>query len=78
MQRKPQPTRRKNTIVAVGEGSTKLPAESEVFEVAVTTFLRHCRIKNLTSMTLEYYLDVLSMLRKLLTNQGIDRPMDVT
>lgn len=72
------PVRRKNTIAVSGTVSTSLPPESEDFDAAAATFLRNCRIKNLSDPTMTYYNDVLKMLKKLLTAQGVMRPIDVT
>ncbi|MGO4375613.1 tyrosine-type recombinase/integrase, partial [Paenibacillus sp. MCAF20] len=72
------PVRRKNTIAVSGYDATKAPAESAEFDVAIATFLRNCRIRNLAGPTVTYYSDVLSMLTRLLQRQGIARPSDVT
>lgn len=70
--------RRKNTIAVSGLDATKLPAESEDFESAVATFLRRCRVRNLTGHTIIYYTDILTILKRLLAEQGVTRPVDIT
>lgn len=72
------PVRRKNTIAVSGYGAVKAAAESEEFDVAIATFLRNCRIRNLADTTVTYYKDVLSMLKRMMAQQGVERPTDVT
>lgn len=72
------PVRRKNTIAVSGYSAVKAAAESEEFDVAIATFLRNCRIRNLADTTVTYYKDVLSMLKRMIAKQGVERPTDVT
>ncbi|MGG1644466.1 tyrosine-type recombinase/integrase [Paenibacillus sp. NRS-1782] len=70
--------RRANTIAAVTADSvTKQPAESLDFDIAIASFIRQCRVKNLTDETLKYYRNVLRSLKDLMYEQGITRPIDV-
>jgi integrase/recombinase XerD len=73
-----KPVRRKNTIAVSGYDAAKLPEESEDFNIAFGTFLRNCKIRNLSDSTITYYRDVLSMLKRLLDRLEIKRPIDVT
>lgn len=70
--------RRKNTISVSGYDATKLSIESEDMDAAIATFLRHCRVKNLTELTVEYYTDVLSILKRMLKKHEITQPIDIT
>ncbi|MCM3272977.1 tyrosine-type recombinase/integrase [Paenibacillus elgii] len=72
-------SRRPNTIAAtVDSGESKYAAESLDLDVAIATFLRHCRVKNLTKETIRYYNEVLSYLKKTMADIGVDRPIDLT
>ncbi|MCU6709797.1 tyrosine-type recombinase/integrase [Paenibacillus sp. J5C_2022] len=70
--------RRKNTIAGHGYGASKRPPESEDFDIAVNTFIRNCKIRNLSESTISYYRVILKVLREHVTKSGIDRPSDVT
>ncbi|MFF2886711.1 tyrosine-type recombinase/integrase [Paenibacillus sp. NPDC057967] len=70
--------RRKNTVAVSGYNANKLPAEAESFEVAESTFIRRCKIKNLSELTVIYYRDVLGRLRSEMGKVGVERPIDVT
>lgn len=72
-----QNKRRKNVISSPAT-SGKYAPESVDFNVAEASFYRHCRVKNLADLTIVYYEDVLRELRKLLSEQNISRPIDVT
>ena len=72
------PVRRKNTIAVSGTDTTHKPPESEFFESATKTFLRNCKLRNLSSSTITYYVDVLKMLTRLMNGIGVQRPLDVT
>src|SRR5690625_1490325 len=70
-------TRRHNSIAA-RSGGTVLPPESLDFDAAQASFIRFCRVKNLTDLTITYYNDVLKELRRLLDIEGVDEPHNVT
>lgn len=40
--------RRKNAVAVSGYDASKLAGESEDYDVAITTFIRNCKIRNLT------------------------------
>ncbi|MCD9024388.1 tyrosine-type recombinase/integrase [Cohnella silvisoli] len=75
---KRNPVRRKNTVAVSGYDATQLAGESVDFDVAEATFIRNCKIRNLTGDTITYYRDVLSMLKRMVAVQGVERPIDVT
>lgn len=77
MSEKPKPVRRKNSIAVSGYDSVNNSVEAEDFQSASSTFIRHCRIRNLSDGTITYYKDVLSMLTRMMESRGIKRPMDV-
>lgn len=70
--------RRKNTVAVSGYDATKLAGESVDFDVATATFIRNCKIRNLTESTIRYYRDILSMLQRMAADQGVSRPIDIT
>jgi len=70
--------RRKNTVAVSGFNANKLPAEAESFEVAKSTFIRRCKIKNLSGQTIIYYRDVLGRLRSEMEKVDDEGPIDVT
>jgi Site-specific recombinase XerD len=76
--RKNSGVRRKNTIADSGYDAVNLPVEAEDFEVAERTFLRNCKIRNLSGTTIVYYRDVIGRLRKEMKNLGVERPVDVS
>lgn len=71
-------TRRVNLSVTSSEVTTQHAPESVDFTAAVTAFLRHCRIRNLTDKSVEYYRDTCRELVRILTEQGVSRPIDLT
>jgi len=71
------PKRRKNTLVALNSG-TEWPPEAESFEVAEATFIRYCKIRNLSGTTLTYYHDMFRILVRLMTEQDVEQPRLVT
>ncbi|SFS47445.1 tyrosine-type recombinase/integrase [Marininema halotolerans] len=69
--------RRVNTI-HVGEdtqGGTILSLEAEEFEIALKTFIRNCRIKNLTEESIKYYRQAINKFAQVC---GKSRPVDIT
>jgi integrase/recombinase XerD len=71
--------RRPNTISATVEaGESKIAPESVDIDVAIATFLRNCRVKNMTDESLKYYDVMLRGLKTLLDEQGVIRPIDIT
>jgi len=76
--RKQNGVRRKNTVAVSGYDATRWPAEAEEFEIALNTFIRHCKIRNLSDSTIVYYRDVLGMLRKVSERMNVRRPIDIT
>lgn len=71
------PKRRKNTVIAVSDGTTLSP-ESESFEAAGATFVRYCKLRNLSKETILFYRDMLRLLERLMSEQGVERPIEVT
>lgn len=61
-----------------GYDAAKLAGESIDFDVATTTFIRNCKIRNLTPSTIQYYRDILSVLKRMAADLGVGRPIDVT
>ncbi|WP_082926845.1 tyrosine-type recombinase/integrase [Paenibacillus tuaregi] len=71
--------RRVNLAAAGRKSSTvELPLESADFDCAVYSFLRYCRIRNLSGNTVDFYRDVLKELEKQLASQDVTRPIDIT
>lgn len=72
--------RRKNTIHArsndISEFNTgaEYPIEAVEFEKAIETFIRHCRVRNLSDQSIKYYRETLRELTKTIE---VERPMDV-
>ncbi|GIQ63553.1 tyrosine recombinase XerC [Paenibacillus cisolokensis] len=74
-----QRRRRINSITASPEsGGITVSPQAEDMDVAINTFLRYCNVRNLTSDTLRYYTECLAILKRMLAEQGITRPIDVT
>lgn len=72
-------TRRPNSIRAtVLDGESNYPIEATDFEAAINTFIRNCRIRNLTEKSVKYYMNVLTEFHKVVTEIGVTRPMDIT
>lgn len=70
--------RRVNLAAAGREAvSIEYPPESTDFEAARQAFLRHCKIRNLTDETLNFYRDTTKELVRQLSALGVERPMDV-
>jgi len=59
-------TRRRNTIAVSGYDATNLPKEADEFDVAIASFIRHCKIRTLSGQTITNYQDVFKFLEKLL------------
>ncbi|RED86188.1 tyrosine-type recombinase/integrase [Cohnella phaseoli] len=72
--------KRRVNLSAAGRSSpgTEYPQESTDFEVARNSFLRYCRIRNLTDETVKFYRDTTLDLSRLLVAQEIIRPIDIT
>lgn len=71
-------TRRINSIRTFGIDGTEAAPETTDFDAAVDAFIRHCRVKNLTDTTIQYYRDVLHILIKTLADTcAVTRPCDV-
>lgn len=70
--------RRVNLAAAGRSVSIEYPPESTDFEAARQAFLRHCRIRNLTDETLNFYRDTSKELVRQLSAAGVIRPLDVT
>ncbi|MBY0083717.1 tyrosine-type recombinase/integrase [Brevibacillus brevis] len=72
-------TRRPNTIKSfVAGGESHYANEAVDFDAARDSFLRHCRVKNLSDQSLRYYSEGLKSLYEGLRELGVDRPLDVT
>lgn len=54
------------------------PPESDVFDAARATFIRHCKLRNLSDTTITFYRDMFKLLEKLLAGQGVEKPRLVT
>lgn len=50
MSEKLKPVRRKNTIAVSGYDAVNNSVEAEEFQTASSTFIRHCRIRNVSLM----------------------------
>lgn len=72
--------KRRVNLAAAGRNETPIeyPPESTDFEAARQSFLRYCRIRNLTEDTLNFYRDTSKELVRQLSDQNIERPLDVT
>lgn len=73
-------TRRPNIIKAevAADGESSYPIEALDYGAAVETFLRDCRVKNLSRPTITYYSNTLTELVKFLQKVGVERPLDIT
>ncbi|MBU8715453.1 tyrosine-type recombinase/integrase [Brevibacillus parabrevis] len=72
-------TRRPNTIKSfVSGGESHYAEEALDFDTARETFLRNCRVKNLSDQSLRYYREGLKSLFDGLRDLGVDKPLDVT
>lgn len=73
-------TRRPNIIRAevALDGESKYPLEALDYDAAIETFLRDCRVKNLSRASITYYSNSLKELVKFLRKVGVERPIDVT
>lgn len=69
--------RRINTI-NVTDAGRDLAEESVDLSAAIKAFLRHCRVRNLTDTTTQFYRNGLSVFERLLRDQGVTRPVDIT
>lgn len=70
--------RRRKNVISAPVASGEYAIESVDFDAAESVFIRHCRVKNLTPHTITFYIDVLRELRKLLAEQNVSRPIDIT
>ncbi|MGF7045665.1 integrase/recombinase XerD [Paenibacillus sp. DS2015] len=73
-------TRRPNLIKAevMLDGESKYPLEALDYDAAVETFLRDCRVKNLSRASITYYSNAMKELVKFLRKVGVERPLDIT
>ncbi|WP_063892674.1 tyrosine-type recombinase/integrase [Paenibacillus sp. Leaf72] len=60
-----------------GKSPVQYPAESLDLDAAITSFIRYCRIRNLTQDTLNFYRDTLLELTRQLQKQNVERPIDI-
>ncbi|WP_149093356.1 tyrosine-type recombinase/integrase [Paenibacillus terrae] len=72
--------KRRVNLAAAGRAqvTTAYPPEALEFETARDSFLRYCRIRNLSDETLKFYRDTTKELIRQLTGQAVERPIDVT
>lgn len=72
--------KRRVNLTSAGRGNSSVehPPESLEMDAAIASFLRYCRIRNLTDETLNFYRDTTKELTKQLYAQDIDRPIDIT
>lgn len=71
---------RRVNLASAGRSSPSIeyPQESLEMDAARQSFFRHCRIRNLTDETLNFYRDTTKELARLLAAQEIVRPLDIT
>jgi integrase/recombinase XerD len=72
-------TRRPNTIKSfVADGESHYAKEALDYDVARESFMRYCRVKNLSDQSLRYYSEGLKALFEGLRDLGVDKPLAVT
>lgn len=60
------------------DGKSEYAAEATDYQAAHDSFIRMCTIRNLSEQSKSYYKNTLSVLFRLLRNDGYARPIDVT
>ena len=70
-------TRRRNVVSTLDADGKELSAVATDFDVAINEFIRECNVKNLSTLTINFYTDCLRNLRRYLDKEGITRPVDV-
>lgn len=66
--------RRKNKLIFQEDIEAENIVEVTDFDIALTLFLRDCKIRNLSEYTLNYYSNERTKFRKMLEEQGKSTP----